>query len=163
MAAPSEAIEQFLFREAEYCDNRDWDAYLALYDEQCEYHVPQWDTETRYTSDPRSEMSHIYYSDRSGLEDRVFRLRTNKAASALPAFRTVHTVSNIRPSRNADGTWDVKVNWVTHFYRRELEGCFFGWAEYKLRADGAESWKILRKHVVLLNDNVSHVLDFYHL
>lgn len=162
MAAPAETIEQFLFREAEYCDNRDWDAYLALYDEHCEYHVPQWDSETRYTADPSSEMSYIYYSDRSGLEDRVFRLRTNKAASALPPFRTVHMLSNIRPRANVDDTWDVKVNWVTHFYRREMSGSFFGWTEYRLKPAGA-SWKILRKHVVLLNDTVSHVLDFYHL
>lgn len=162
MASPVETIEKFLFREAEYCDGRDWDAYLALYDQNCEYHVPQWDSETRYTSDPRSEMSYIYYSDRSGLEDRVFRLRTNKAASALPPFRTVHMLSNIRPAPNADGTWGVKVNWVTHYYRKDMEGCVFGWSEYKLKPTGT-SWKILRKHVVLLNDNVSHVLDFYHL
>lgn len=162
MAVPAETIEQFLYREAEYCDNRDWDAYLALYDEHCEYHVPQWDSEVRYTSDPLSEMSHIYYPDRSGLEDRVFRLRTNKAASALPPFRTAHMLSNIRPRAHEDGTWGVKVNWVTYFYRRQMDGCFFGWADYKLKPTGA-SWKILRKHVVLLNDNVSHVLDFYHL
>lgn len=162
MAVPTETIEQFLFRAAEYCDSRNWDAYLALYDENCEYHVPQWDCEIRYTSDPHSEMSHIYYNDRSGLEDRVFRLRTNKAASALPPFRTAHMLSNIRPRTNADGTCDVKLNWSTHYYRRDMGGCFFGWAEYRLRPDG-DSWKIMRKHVVLLNDNVSHVLDFYHL
>jgi anthranilate 1,2-dioxygenase (deaminating, decarboxylating) small subunit len=162
MAVPTETIEQFLFRAAEYCDSRNWDAYLALYDENCEYHVPQWDSEMRYTRDPHSEMSLIYYNDRSGLEDRVFRLRTNKAASALPPFRTAHMLSNIRPRANADGTCDVKLNWSTHYYRREMGGCFFGWAEYRLRPDGG-SWKIMRKHVVLLNDNVSHVLDFYHL
>lgn len=162
MAAPSETIEQFLYREAELCDNRDWDAYLDLYDEQCEYHVPQWDSETRYTSDPGSEMSYIYYSDRTGLEDRVLRLRTNKAASAQPPFRTAHMLTNIRPRKNSDDTWAVKVNWATHYYRQGGEGCFFGWAEYTLRPH-AESWKILRKHIVLLNDNVSHVLDFYHL
>jgi anthranilate 1,2-dioxygenase (deaminating, decarboxylating) small subunit len=162
MHLPLEPIEQFLFREAEYCDSRDWDAYLELYDENCEYHVPQWDSETQYTTDPRSQMSLIYYDDRTGLEDRVLRLRTNKAASAIPPFRTAHMLSNIRPRANADGTWNVKVNWATHFYRRETLGCFFGWCEYTL-APAGDSWKILRKHIVLLNDNVSHVLDFYHL
>src|SRR5690606_15520421 len=162
MQLPKETIEQFLFREAEYCDSRNWDAYLELYDEQCEYHVPQWESETVLTTDPRTQMSHIYYDDRSGLEDRVYRLRTNKAASAMPPFRTVHMLSNIRTWPAAEGNWHAKANWVTHFYRKGDTGCFFGWSEYTLRPTG-ESWKIVRKHVVLLNDNVSHVLDFYHL
>lgn len=38
-------IEQFLFRKAALCDAQDWDAYLELFDEHSEYHVPQWDTE----------------------------------------------------------------------------------------------------------------------
>lgn len=155
-------IEQFLYSEAACCDARDWDGYLAHYDENCEYYLPQWKSETEYTTDPKTELAYIYYSNRSGLEDRVFRLRTNKSASAIPPFRTVHMLSNIRPTESTDGTWHVKANWVTHFYRNGDTGCFFGWSEYTLKAGGGP-WKILKKKSILLNDRINHVIDFYHV
>ncbi|MEG2267779.1 MAG: aromatic-ring-hydroxylating dioxygenase subunit beta, partial [Acinetobacter sp.] len=36
------AVSQFLIKKAELCDTYDWDAYLDLYDEDSEYHIPQW-------------------------------------------------------------------------------------------------------------------------
>ncbi len=39
---------------------------------------------------------------------------------------------------------------------------FYGYVTYHLRPAG-ESWKITRKHVVLLNATINAVLDFYHL
>ena len=30
----------FLYREARYLDDRDWDNWLALYDEKCTFWVP---------------------------------------------------------------------------------------------------------------------------
>lgn len=155
-------VEQFLYHKAELCDNKDWDAYLELFDPESEFHVPQWDTEHRYTEDPKREMSLIYYATRSGLEDRVFRIRTGKAASANPLPRTVHFISNVRIKELADGMLEVKTNWSTHFNRVGNIGHFFGYATYHLIASG-DSWKIKRKHVVLLNDKINSVLDFYHL
>lgn len=43
-------VEQFLYRHAELCDAQDWDGYLAQFDEQCEFHLPQWESEQRYTA-----------------------------------------------------------------------------------------------------------------
>ncbi|PXB87898.1 benzoate 1,2-dioxygenase small subunit, partial [Pseudomonas aeruginosa] len=89
-------VEQFLYRHAELCDAQDWDGYLAQFDEQCEFHLPQWESEQRYTRDPKREMSLIYYPSRAGLEDRVFRIRTGKAASTVPMPRTLHQIGNVR-------------------------------------------------------------------
>ncbi len=155
-------IEQFLFRNAELCDAQDWDTYLDMFSEDSEFHVPQWDSEHVYTTDPKREMSLIYYANRSGLEDRVFRLRTGKAASATPMPRTLHMINNVRITQLDGGDLEVKVNWQTLYYRHATSEQFYGRTTYSLRADG-ESWKISRKHVVLLNDTVSSVLDFYHL
>ena len=71
-------IEQFFYRKSELCDAQDWDAYLELFAPDSEFHLPQWDSEHVYTQDPKREMSLIYYANRSGLEDRIFRLRTGK-------------------------------------------------------------------------------------
>lgn len=156
-------VEQLLFRNAELCDAQDWDAYLDMFSEDSEFHLPQWESEHVYTTDPKTGMSLIYYANRGGLEDRVYRLRTGKASSAIPMPRTLHQLNNIRvsPLDDAD-TLAVKVNWNTWYYRLGIAGNFFGRATYHLRPAG-ESWRIARKHVLLLNDTIDSVLDFYHL
>ena len=52
-------------------DERRWDEWIALYAPDCEYWVPTWRDEENLTSDPQAELSHIYYANRAGLEDRV--------------------------------------------------------------------------------------------
>lgn len=155
-------VEQFLFNKAALCDAQDWDRYLALFSEDSEFHLPQWDSEHVYTTDPKTSMSLIYYANRGGLEDRVFRLRTGKAASATPMPRTLHQVGNVRISALANGDLEVKANWHTLFHRLASTDQFYGHATYHLRPHG-DSWLISRKHVLLLNDTINSVLDFYHL
>ncbi|HGE2269930.1 TPA: anthranilate 1,2-dioxygenase small subunit [Pseudomonas aeruginosa] len=155
-------VEQFLYRHAELCDAQDWDGYLAQFDEQCKFHLPQWESEQRYTRDPKREMSLIYYPSRAGLEDRVFRIRTGKAASTVPMPRTLHQIGNVRIAEEGEGLLRVRVNWQTLFQRLDQTGSFFGHATYRLKPHG-EAWLIARKHIVLLNDRIDSVLDFYHL
>ncbi|MCK9815147.1 anthranilate 1,2-dioxygenase small subunit [Pseudomonas chlororaphis] len=162
MSALQHAVEQFLYRKSELCDQQDWDAYLALFDEQSEFHLPQWDSEHVYTTDPKRGMSLIYYPNRSGLEDRVFRLRTGKSAASTPLPRTLHQISNVRIAALDDGQLQVKAGWVTLFTRQGLSEQFYGQVTYHLKAAG-DSWTITRKHVLLLNDTINSVLDFYHL
>lgn len=45
------AVSQFLYKKAELCDAYDWDAYLELYDEDSEYHIPQWIDDHNYVQD----------------------------------------------------------------------------------------------------------------
>ncbi len=156
------SVEQFLFRKAELCDDQSWDEYLDLFDANSVFHVPQWDSEHVYTTDPKRGMSLIYYANRTGLEDRVFRLRTGKSAASTPMPRTLHQITNVRIEAREDGTLEVKGNWATFYARHGIGEHFFGRVSYGLRPDG-ESWKITRKHVLLLNDTINAVLDFYHL
>lgn len=156
------AVEQFLYRKAALCDAQDWDAYLELFDPHSEFHLPQWESEHSYVRDPRQGLSYIYYADRSGLEDRVFRLRTGKSAASNPLPRTLHQISNVRVTPLADGQLEVHAGWLTLFSRQGLGEQFFGQVTYLLRPwDG--DFRILRKHVLLLNDTINSVLDFYHL
>lgn len=156
------AIEQFLYRMAELCDRQRWDDYLACFDPSASLHVPQWDSEHVVTTDPTREMSLIYYPDRRGLEDRIFRLRTGRSAASTPMPRTLHLISNVRITPQSDHCFGVAVNWVTHFFRFGVSACFFGEATYRLKRDG-DDWRILSKHALLLNDTITEVLDFYHV
>lgn len=155
-------IEQFFYRKSSLCDAQSWDEYIDLFTEDSEFHLPQWDSEHVYTTDPKKGMSLIYYSNRGGLEDRVFRIRTGKAASTIPMPRTLHMVSNIQIGALDGGDLAVSLNWVTLYHRLQVSEQFFGRADYRLRKiDG--QWKIARKFTVLLNDTINSVLDFYHL
>lgn len=162
MSTLQSEIEQFLYHKAALCDQQQWDEWLALFDEQCEYHVPQWDTEHRYTTDPKTELSLMYYANRGGLEDRIFRIRTGKAASATPLPRTLHLISNVQLSEITEQSLTATVAWVTHYERLGKVGHFFGKAIYQL-VKQSDGWKIQRLHTLLLNDTIDSVLDFYHL
>ncbi len=156
------AVSQFLYKKSEFCDKYDWDAYLDLYDEDSEYHIPQWIDDHNYVQDPNQGLSYIYYPDRSGLEDRVFRIRTGKAASASPLPRTFHSINNVQVQTREDGLIEAKVAWHTLYNRQGLEGAFYGHATYLLRPT-EQSFKIRRQHSILLNDKIDSVLDFYHV
>jgi anthranilate 1,2-dioxygenase (deaminating, decarboxylating) small subunit len=162
MSDLQKSVEQFLYRKAELCDRQAWDDYLELFDEGAEFHIPQWDSEHVYTKDPKREMSMIYYANRSGLEDRVYRIRTGKSAASSPLPRTLHLVSNVTVQEASESQVEVKAKWVTHYYRFGAAAHFFGDATYTLKPAG-DSWQILRKHVVVLNDVIDSVMDFYHV
>ena len=46
--------EQFLYREARYLDDRDWDAWLSLYAHDAEFWMPAWDDDDTLTEDPQT-------------------------------------------------------------------------------------------------------------
>jgi anthranilate 1,2-dioxygenase (deaminating, decarboxylating) small subunit len=162
MSQLQHSVEQFLYLKADLCDKQQWDEYLELFDPQSVFHVPQWDSEHVYTTDPKQGMSLIYYTDRAGLEDRVFRLRTGKSAASTPLPRTMHQISNVRLSGREDASVEASVNWSTLYTRHGSTDYFYGRAVYDLQPSG-DGWKITRKHVLLLNDHINAVLDFYHL
>lgn len=162
MSALQHEIEQFLYLNAELCDRRDWDAYLAMFSEDSEFHVPQWDSEYEVTTDPKTGLSLMYYPTRSGLEDRVFRLRTGKSAASVPLPRTQHQVHNVRIVEQDNGELAVTANWQTVFTRMGTTEQFYGEVNYRLVSINSQ-WKIARKHVVVYNDTINSVLDFYHL
>lgn len=157
------AVTQFLYRKAALCDAYEWDAYLELYDEDSEFHIPQWINDHEYVKDPNQGLSYIYYADRSGLEDRVFRIGTGKAASANPLPRTIHSINNIQVTTLENGLLEVKANWNTFYNRQGLEGYFYGKVTYLLRQTSQHDFKICRQHTLLLNDRIDSVLDFYHV
>jgi len=162
MGDVQKSVEQFLYRKAELCDRREWVDYLELFDEESEFHIPQWESEHAYTTDPKRGMSLMYYANRAGLEDRVFRINTGKSSASTPLPRTLHMVSNVTIQEVSDSQLEARCKWMTHFYRFGQTAYFYGDATYLLRPAGF-SWSILKKHVVILNDTIDSVLDFYHV
>jgi 3-phenylpropionate/cinnamic acid dioxygenase small subunit len=159
LAAGADVLE----REAAALDERRWDDWLALFTEDCEYWMPAWKSDDTLTSDPRAELSHFYYASRAGLEDRVYRIRSNNSPASMPLPRTTHIVSNVRPlDALAADRMRLRCNWVSHvfFPRSEESHAFFGFAEHTLVAKD-DAWLIAKKRIVLQNDYIPTMLDIY--
>jgi 3-phenylpropionate/cinnamic acid dioxygenase small subunit len=124
--------------------------------------MPAWDSEHEMTQDPTSEISLMYYSDRSGLEDRIWRIKSGMSSASTPLPRTCHLVTNIRVGAVTDGLLQVKANWQGNAYRHEKTDSFYGRYEYGLREEQGKLL-IARKKIVLMNDVIPSVVDIYNV
>ena len=158
-----EAVTQFLYREARFLDDRDWDSWLAFYAPDVEFWMPAWDDDDKLTEDPQREISLIWYGHKGGLEDRVFRIRTERSsATSLPEPGTSHNISNVEILEQASGVIKLRFNWVTFSYRYKTTDTYYGTSFYTL--DTSEPQPLIkRKKVILKNDYIHHVVDIYQI
>ncbi|MCO7610869.1 benzoate 1,2-dioxygenase small subunit [Pseudomonas chlororaphis] len=157
-----DAVRDFLYREARYLDDKDWDSWLELYAPDATFWMPSWDDSDQLTEDPQREISLIWYGNRSGLEDRVFRIKTERSSASIPDTRTSHNLSNIELLEQGDGLCKLRFNWHTLSFRYKTVDSYFGCSFYTLDVRG-EKPLILAKKVILKNDYVRQVVDIYHL
>lgn len=154
---------ELLQREALYLDERRWDEWLALYTPDCEYWMPAWKSEDELGQNPRTELSYFYYDNRAGLEDRVARVVSGRSAASSPMPRTTHLLNAIRLRRDPTaGRLALGASWTCQVYfpRLKESRAFFGRVEHDLVLR-EESWLIARKKIVLQNDYIPTMLDFY--
>jgi benzoate/toluate 1,2-dioxygenase subunit beta len=158
-----EDVTQYLYREARYLDDKEWDSWLALYHPEVEFWMPAWDDDDKLVSDPQTEISLIWYGHKGGLEDRVFRIRTERSsATSLPEPRTSHNISNVEIVSQSEDECQVRFNWVTFSYRYKTVDTYFGTSFYTLDT-GGPSPLVKRKKIVMKNDYIHHVVDIYHI
>ena len=158
-----EEIQAFLYAEARALDDREWDTWLTFYHEDCDFWMPAWDDFDRLTEDPWSEISLIYYPDKQGIIDRVFRIKTDRSsATSLPEPRTQHHISNIEILSQKDGLIELRFNWQSLSYRYAVTDQHWGTSFYTLDTRG-EKPLIAHKKVILKNDHIHHVIDIYHI
>jgi 3-phenylpropionate/cinnamic acid dioxygenase small subunit len=152
-------------REALLLDAQRWDDWLALYAEDAVFWLPAWTDEHRLAASPERELSLIHCSSRAGLEDRVWRVRSGLSVASRPLPRTTHSVAN-GVARAADdragGDVVVESSWTCHVFvlKERTTHVFHGRYEHRLRRD-REQWRIAAKTIVLMNDTIPTMLDFY--
>lgn len=157
-----EQIQAFLYKEARLLDDHQWDEWLDLYCQDVEFWMPSWDDDNTLTSDPQKEISLIYYPSRDGLEDRVFRIRTERSSATIPVTRTSHNLSNIEIISQENEIVKVKFNWITLSHRYNKDFTYFGKSTYTINFS-ANKPKITKKYVVLKNDYIPTVIDIYQI
>lgn len=152
----------FLYREARLLDDREWDDWLECYSPAVQYWMPAWTDDDALTTDPQREISLIYYANRQGLEDRVYRLKTERSSASTPEARTAHFIANVEILETRADAIDLRYNWHTksHRYRQTAE--FFGTTFLTLDTV-LSTPKILKKTIVLKDDYIHQVIDIYHI
>lgn len=161
-AISMEQVAAFLYREARLLDDEQWDDWLDCYHEDMEFWMPSWDDDDRLVTDPQTEISLIYYPNKSGLEDRVFRIKTERSSATMPDTRTSHNISNLEILQQQGAVLTVRFNWHTLSHRYKTTYSHFGMSRYVIDF-GGESAKIMNKYVVLKNDYIHQVIDIYHI
>ncbi|HIF17881.1 MAG TPA: benzene 1,2-dioxygenase [Cycloclasticus sp.] len=157
-----EQAVDMIINEAAALDHKQWDEWINLYTEDATYWMPSWIDEYTQTDNPKREISLIYYGNRAGLEDRVFRIKTDLSFSSSPLPRTCHVNTNFRVSENDAGEIVVHSSWVTHSYNLKVARHAFGVQEHHLRKVDGEL-KICFRKITLQNDMVDTVLDIYNI
>lgn len=154
--------EDILYREALLLDRGEWDAWLDLYMTDAIFWMPAWRDEVTPTSDPDSELSLIYYRGRRNLEDRVWRARSGMSIASSPLPRVVHAVTNVILESSSEHEGHVASSFTVHLHdrRSERSHVFFGRYEHHLKYDSG-AWRIAAKKILLLNDVIPTVVDFY--
>lgn len=152
---------ELIYREARLLDAQRWDEWLALYCEDALFWVPAFRMDDSYTEDPASELNMIYIRSRGGLEDRIFRLRTEIALSATPVPRTSHLVGNVLVDADdghevsAHASWQVV--WSNDVRGQQVRA---GSYDYRLRRKGGD-FRIARKKVLLLDPTIDGYFDVF--
>jgi benzoate/toluate 1,2-dioxygenase beta subunit len=162
MSISYESICAFLFKDARLLDDRQWDEWITCYAPDVTYWMPSWDDDDQITEDPQSEISLIYYPNREGLEDRVFRIKTERSGASTPEPRTSHNVNNVEVLAQRGAEVDVRYNFHTLNHRYKVTDHFFG-TMFVTLSKRDDQLQIARKKIVLKNDYIRQVIDVYHI
>ena len=147
-----------LFAEALALDEQRWDDWLALYTDDAVFWVPSWTDEHHLAVDPDRELSLMYYSARVGLADRVMRVRSGLSVASKVLPRTVHALGNVMWAKN--GVLSSVFQVASYDLKSRSTHVYFGRYEHVLRNVGGQ-WRIASKKVILMNDLIPTMLDFY--
>lgn len=138
-------VEEFLYTEARLLDEREFEAWMALFAVDGIYWIPA----TPGQEDPLGEVS-IAYEDRQLIDVRVRRLRHPENYADQPPARTRRVMGNVMLEDGADGTTVVRSNFTLVEIQNDEQRMFAGEYVHTLRPRD-DSFEIVQKRVNLLN------------
>ncbi|MEM7221058.1 MAG: aromatic-ring-hydroxylating dioxygenase subunit beta [Pseudomonadota bacterium] len=158
-------VEQFLYREAELLDDREFERWLELLTDDVHYWMPVRRTTTAREADGAftqpGEMA-FFDDDRAMLETRVAKLRARNSWAEDPPSRTRHFVTNVQIKDVAED--EITVACAFRLSRTRLdseEDSWVGRREDVLRLTPA-GLRLARRHIfleqtLLLAQNLSNL------
>lgn len=153
-------VEQFLYREARFADESDYDAWEALWTDDALYWVPAGGADI----DPDRQMS-IICDNRSRISTRLKQLRTGRRYAQAPQSHLRRVISNIEflgGRANSTGGVDLEVgaNFLVLESRARGNELWGGRTTYRLRRDGADLRLAYKKVVLVDNDKAIPTMSF---
>lgn len=148
------AIEAFLIRESTLLDDRRFEDWRELFDEDGYYWVPLLPEHT----DPGAQAA-LFYDDRRMMQTRIERLRNPHIHAQTPPHRTCHVIGNVAVTEvdAVRGECTVRSALVMSDYRLRAQRVFSGQVRHRLRlVEGA--YRIVWKRVDLINCDDAHEL-----
>jgi len=142
-------IEQFLYREARYADEHDYEAWESLWTDDAIYWVPANGAD----NDPLTQMS-ILYDNRSRISTRLKQLRTGKRYAQAPPSNMRRMVTNIEVLDSTSEECEVGANFVLLESRERGTEVWAGRTTYRIRLVDGEL-RLAFKKVVLVNNAVA--------
>lgn len=140
-------VEQFVFREARYADEHDYDSWEALWTDDAVYWVPAGDD----AADPRTQVS-VIYDNRSRISTRLNQLRTGKRYAQSPPSNLRRVISNVELLGAEGEDTVVGANFVLAESRTRGIEIWSGRTTYRLRVVDGEI-RLAYKKVLLVNSD----------
>ena len=140
-------IEQFLYREARYADEHDYDAWEALWTDDALYWVPAGDDAV----DPSTQVS-VIFDNRNRISTRLKQLRTGKRYSQSPPSNLRRVISNVEILEEDGADTVVGANFVLVESRTRGTEIWAGRTTYRLRVVDGEI-RLAYKKVLLVNSD----------
>jgi len=143
---------ELVCEEARLLDERRFDEWLQLFDEDGVYWVP-----SQAGQDSPRDMLSIFFEDKPLLAVRVNRLQQPSMHAQVPAVRTLHHVGAlaVRPSASPGTDVEVRSSLIVCEWRNDEGRWFAGRALHRLRR-GASGLRIALKRVDLINCDAPH-------
>jgi len=125
--------EDFLYRQAEYIDTRDFESWIDLFTADAFYWIPARPGDT----DPKTQLSFMY-DDVPGMAARCERLLDAGTGGQQPGTRCNHVVSNVCVfDGDADGEFIVKSRFHVTQFRRDAMKTYAGSYTHRIVLTGS--------------------------
>ncbi|HMG56639.1 MAG TPA: aromatic-ring-hydroxylating dioxygenase subunit beta [Kofleriaceae bacterium] len=138
-------IEQFLYRQSELLDGKQWQAYIDLFADDGVYWMPVTPEQTEWEGSPS-----IFAEDKYMMEVRMGRVTHPTAWSQAPMWGTSHVIGNVVIESEASGEWVVRSRFHMMELRRDTVRHFAGTYRHTLVRHGDEL-KIKLQRVDMFN------------
>jgi 3-phenylpropionate/cinnamic acid dioxygenase small subunit len=153
-AALQQEVQDFLYREARYLDERRLTEWLDFFAEDVHYFMPirrnikfgDWELEF---SDPEREISY-FDEGKDILEGRVRQINTGVHWAEEPVSRFEHLITNVEITRAEGDEVDVNSKFFVYQNRLADEVQLFCGRRYDLlRRDSETTFKIVKRKILL--------------
>ena len=152
-------VEQFLYKQADILDQRNWDAWLNLFTKDGKYWMP-----AKPDQETGEGVPNIFYEDRYLMDMRIRRVEHPYAHSQKAGHRTSHVVSNViiesENGKNGDLVCTSRFHMVE--YRLEDQRYFGGKYTHNLvRIDDNYRIKLQRVDIANVEGPFDYVMQVW--